>query len=238
MLRDFSIFSSSDSEDDIYETKHQQWCTEYLKQFRLCLVNESELFHAFQSVNNLKNTVTQAELINSLTLNYHQQIKDEFTIIKNRPTTIKVAINFLSMPIEISPFYDTEIMKYSDANDESIKLKEKFIKLKKDCLKMIEDCASKELELFYDRFKANIGNYLYHAITNNFPGSTGLLIEATITREDLEILRGRLKNPSTNLENKNDLIEIINVKIEGMPLQEDDQQEIVVIHRSKKSGKK
>lgn len=209
-----------------------QWCAEYLKQFRLCLVNKSELFEAFKSVNNLQKNVTQIELINSLSaLHYNQQINGAFTVIQTRPTTIKVAINFRSMPTEVCEFYDKKIMEDTDSTN-------KFMELKKRCFTMIEKCADEELQLFYDKYQANIANYLYYLITNNFADSIDLLMKATITREDLETLRDRFKSPSTTLSNKDELIKKINAKIETLPPSENHQQEIVVTHRSRKLGRK
>jgi hypothetical protein len=200
-----------------------QWNHEYLTSFRLCLVSTEKLYQAFKSTGNLVNTITVENFKNALyRFDYNQQVDIEILNNKDRPTSIKIAVNFYSIPASLIEYYDQIIMEFPEKS-EIYQAQQKGFYLK------FEKLAQAEWDIFYRQFDKNVSNYLYFLMTKNIPDAITILKSASISRDDLIELNGRIKCPSTLCNHKNDICQAAEDMIAKMPeTKSDDTQNIVV----------
>jgi len=212
-----------------------QWNNEYLTNFRLCLVSMEKLFDAFKSTDNLVNRVTLDEFKKMLHgLHYNDQVDEKILNHRDRPTSIKKAINFYSIPQSFIQYYHEKIISRSEYEAE-------YRSQQDACYQHFDELAQEELNIFYEKYYKNVSNYLFSLLTKNCPDSIMLLKSATISREDLVELRDRIRCPSTICIKKDEVCRVAGQMIAEMPETKtnDNDNEIGIVVRtvSKRTSK-
>lgn len=225
------------SQEDQKKSQEDQWKERYLKQVRICLINDDAMYSAFQCTGNLQDGVTQHDLIENIKgLHYSKQLPGKLLASTTRPTTIQVAIHVSSIPIEVSEYYK-ELMLSSESSDSSESL-EAVREQEKQFYEDLYEILSNELKALYHQYQQNKVNYLYNSIVKMPSDGKALIAQSTLTWDELDYLRNRLRTSS--LGEKGELHQIVVSKmssVQGDSQEQGRSSEMQVIY-SKNKGRK